>query len=261
MKANKIFVALAMGCAIVACAPKAQTTENGEAVKTAKDYEPSKAQLDSVSYLVGINFGSFIKGYDFGELNMSEIKKGMLDFINSKGNMRDPEFGKQFKIAPEAMNDLFNKFLEARRNQKLLLNKEAGEKFLAENGKKDGVQTTESGLQYKILEPGNDVKAGPKDTVYVHYKGTTLDGNVFDENMDAPEALALPLSNVIPGWTEGLQLIGEGGKAILYIPANLAYGEMGTQGIEPNSTLIFNVEVSKVGKAPVEEVVAEPVKK
>lgn len=135
MKTNKIFSVLALGLAVVACAPKAQVDENGEAVKTAKDYEPSKAQKDSVAYLVGINFGSFLKGYDFGELSWSEIKKGMEDFIKAEGNVRDPEFGKQFKVDPERMNDLFNNYLEARRNQKVLINKEAGEAYLAANAK------------------------------------------------------------------------------------------------------------------------------
>ena len=251
MKTNKFFAALLMGAAVVACAPKGETAPAAEgegAVKTAKDYQASKAQIDSVSYLVGINFGSFIKGYDFGDLNYSQIKKGIADFLKAKGNFRDPEFNEQFKISPEQMNDLFNRYLEGRRNQKLLANKEAGEKFLAENAKKEGVQVTESGLQYIIEEPGNDVKAGPKDTVWVNYKGTLLNGDVFDQTPEGAEPIQMQLDRVIKGWTEGLQLVGEGGKIKLFIPAELAYGEPGNQGIEPNSTLIFDVTVSKVGK-------------
>ncbi|MBQ9548749.1 MAG: FKBP-type peptidyl-prolyl cis-trans isomerase [Bacteroidales bacterium] len=254
MKTNKFFAALLIGAAVVACGPKsAPVAEGEEAVKTAKDYQASKATIDSVSYLVGINFGSFIKGYDFGDLNYAQIKKGISDFVKAKGNFRDPEFNKQFKIDPELMNDLFNNYLEGRRNQKLLINKEAGEKFLAENAKKEGVQVSESGLQYIIVEPGNDVKAGPADTVWVNYKGTLLDGSVFDETPEGAEPIQMQLSRVIKGWTEGLQLVGEGGKIKLFIPSELAYGEQGNQGIEPNSTLIFDVEVSKVGKVPAEE--------
>ena len=255
MKTNKIFAALLI-VAAVACAPKGESApavEGEGAVKTAKDYQASKAQIDSVSYLVGVNFGSFIKGYDFGDLNYAQIKKGILDFVKAKGNFRDPDFNKQFKIDPEAMNDLFNRYLEGRRNQKLLANKEAGDKFLAANKAKEGVQVTESGLQYIIVEPGNDVKAGPTDTVWVNYKGSLLDGTVFDQTPEGAEPMQMVLSHVIKGWTEGLQLVGEGGKIKLFIPSDLAYGEGGNQGIEPNSTLIFDVEVSKVGKVPAAE--------
>ena len=147
MKTKFLFAALVLGLAVVACAPKAAETEEGvEVAKTAKDYIPSKAVVDSVSYLMGINFGSFIKGYDFGEdLNFAQIVKGMKDFIAAKGNMRDPEFGEQFKINPEKMNDLFNNYLENRHNYKLLVNKEAGEKFLAANEKKAGVRAVIGG--------------------------------------------------------------------------------------------------------------------
>ncbi|MCR4909981.1 MAG: YigZ family protein [Bacteroidales bacterium] len=111
-----------------------------------------------------------------------------------------------------------------------------------------GVVTTPTGLQYKIIAEGSDVKAGPADTVWVNYKGTLLDGTVFDQTAEGADPVRMNLNRVIPGWTEGLQLVGEGGEIELYIPSDLAYGEQGNQGIEPNSTLIFNVKVSKVGK-------------
>ena len=123
-------------------------------------------------------------------------------------------------------------------------NRLEGEKFLSENGLKQNVGTTESGLQYTIIAEGAAEKIGPRDTVWVNYKGTLLDGKVFDEN-DSTQFVA---NRVIKGWTEGLGLLGEGGKATLYIPSDLAYGQRGTRGIEPNSTLIFDVEVLKVGK-------------
>ena len=255
MKTNKLFMSLFMGLAVVACTPKtaepadAEGAEEG-AVKemTAKDYTPTKAEIDSVSYLVGVNFGSFIKGYNFGDLNYSEIVKGMKDFVKAKGNPQSEDFEKQFKIAPSKINDLFNGFLEKRRNLTMLQNKEKEDKFLAANATKEGVTQTESGLQYKILEPGNDVKPGPKDTVWVKYKGTLIDGTVFDETPEDAEPARLMLNRVIPAWTEGLQLIGEGGKIQLTVPSKLGYGERGTQGIEPNSTLLFDVELTKVGK-------------
>lgn len=251
---------LAMGLSIAACAPKAETAatdENGEAApveKTADDLKVTKAEIDTVSYLVGVNFGSFIKNYDFGKLNFAQIRKGIDDFVNAKGTPRDADFGEQFKIDPNEMNRIINAFLEKKHELKLLVNKEKEDKFLAANAQKEGVQTTPSGLQYKIISEGNEIKPASIDTVWVLYKGTLLDGTVFDQTEEGAEPVRMILNRVIPGWTEGLQLIGEGGEIELYIPAALAYGERGTQGIEPNSTLIFNVQVDKVGKfVPKEE--------
>ena len=155
---------------------------------------------------------------------------------------------KQFKVDPNQMNDLFNRYLENRRQGVAAAAKEKGEKFLADNAKKDGVETTESGLQYKILEPGSDVKPGPQDTVWVRYKGTLIDGTVFDQVDEDADPIRLTLNRVVPGWSEGLQLVGEGGKIQLFIPSELGYGEQGTQGIPGNSTLLFDVELTKVGK-------------
>ena len=250
MKANKLIPVLLMGLSLAACSGQ----PSGEALP--KEFQSSKAQIDSVSYLLGINFGSFLKSYDFGsDLNYAEVVKGMKDFVAAKGDMRDPDFTKQFKIDPNSMNDLFNNFLEKRRSGVSMMNKQKGEKFLEANGKKDGVVTTESGLQYKIIEAGNDVKPGPQDTVWVRYKGTLLDGTVFDEVAEDADPIRLTLNRVVAGWTEGLQLIGEGGKIQLFLPADLAYGEQGNQGIGPNNALIFDVELTKVGK--IAEVAAE----
>ena len=257
MKTSKFLFALALGATIVACTPgevepavDGQAVKEGvdEAVKTLKDYSPSKAEIDTVSYLLGVNFGSFLKGYNFGDVNYSKIIAGMKDFVAAKGDFRDPDFNKQFKISPDRINDAFNAYREKRHNYILLENKDKGDKFLAANRKKAGVQETESGLQYKIIEPGNDNKPADVDTVWVKYKGTLIDGTVFDETAEDAEPISFPLKSVVAGWTEGMQLIGEGGHVELYVPANLAYGEQGRPGIDPNSTLIFDVQLVKVGK-------------
>jgi FKBP-type peptidyl-prolyl cis-trans isomerase len=240
MKAFRIFAAALVAAFAISC---------GSSNNVKVDVElPSQAEVDSVSYLIGINFGSFIKGNNFAEdlsdLNMAEIKKGMADFIAAEGNPYDAEFGKQFKIDLEKMGEILNSYLSKKQAYKAALNLAKEKEFLAANAKKTNVDTTASGLQYTIIASGAEEKIAPEDTVWVNYKGTLLDGTVFDEN-DSTKFIA---NRVIRGWTEGLGLLGEGGKATLYIPAELAYGERGNRNIEPNSTLIFDVEVLKVGK-------------
>lgn len=203
-----------------------------------------KSNIQDVSYLVGINFGSFIKSYGFGTgLQYSEIQKGMSDYINAKGNPSDSEFSNQFKISPDKMNDVFNRFFDKKKQIISDKNKKEEQAYLLKIAKEKGVKVTESGLQYRIIKQGNNVHAHSKDTVEVTYIGKLINGEVFDKS---EEPISLQLNRVIPGWTEGLQLIGEGGKIELYIPSSLAYGEEGNQVIEPNSTLIFSVDLLKV---------------
>ena len=170
MKTIKILMAAAAVAAMAASctsSPKSITVEkDGETTTISM---PDAALTDSVSYLVGVNFGYFIKANNFGEdLNYAKVKKGMMDFIKAEGNMNSPEFNDQFEISPEEMNQLFNKFISARRNFEAESNKAASEAFLKENAQKDGIITTESGLQYEIVEAGNDVKPGETDTTQEH---------------------------------------------------------------------------------------------
>ena len=241
MKALKFFAAALAVAFAVSC--------SSSAPKVAVDVEmPTAAEVDSVSYLIGVNFGSFIKGNNFAEnlkdLDMAQIKKGMEDFLKAEGNPYDPTFGEQFEIDLNKMGEILNGYLTKKMEYKKAVNKKLGEEFLAKNILKNDVDSTATGLQYTIVAAGADEKIQPQDTVWVNYKGTLLDGTVFDEN-DSTKFVA---NRVIKGWTEGLGLLGEGGKATLYIPAELAYGENGNRNIEPNSTLIFDVEVLKVGK-------------
>jgi len=126
-------------------------------------------------------------------------------------------------------------------------NKAAGEAFLAENAKKPNIITTASGLQYEVLKKGEGAKPSATDNVTVHYKGTTIDGNEFDSSYSRGEPATFPLNRVIPGWTEGVQLMQEGAKYRFYIPSELAYGTHGAgRLIGPNSALIFDVELIKI---------------
>ncbi len=122
-----------------------------------------------------------------------------------------------------------------------------GQEFLKENAKKEGVKTTASGLQYKVVKEGDGKSPKATDTVKVHYRGTLIDGTEFDSSYKRNEPIEFPLNGVIKGWTEGLQLMKEGSKYILYIPSNLGYGARGAGGvIPPDATLIFEVELLKV---------------
>ncbi|WP_347987879.1 FKBP-type peptidyl-prolyl cis-trans isomerase [Methylomonas sp. AM2-LC] len=126
-------------------------------------------------------------------------------------------------------------------------NKAAGEAFLAENAKKPGVITTSSGLQYQIITEGTGKSPSATANVTVHYQGTTIEGKEFDSSYKRGAPASFPLNRVIPGWTEGLQLMKEGGKSRLFIPSNLAYGERGAgRDIGPNAALIFDVELIKI---------------
>ena len=242
MKAIKFF-------AIAACAAALAVSCNSPKGDVAVEAElPTAAEVDSVSYLIGVNFGSFIKGNNFaenlGELNMAELKKGMQDYLKAEGSPYDVDFGDQFKINPNDMGRILNGFISKKQSYKAAQNLAEGKAFLAKNALKENVDTTASGLQYTIIAEGAAEKISSRDTVWVNYKGTLLDGTVFDEN-DSTRFVA---NQVIKGWTEGLGLLGEGGKATLYIPSDLAYGERGNRSIEPNSVLVFDVEVLKVGK-------------
>ncbi len=266
MKKTIFFASLTLimtGLAVAACGRSAETAVEapegaveGEELSVSapeklSDLLPDKAERDSVSYLVGVNFGSFLKGYNFGDdLNYRQILRGMKDFMAAKGDMNSPEFIAQLKHNPMNINNAFNSYLGKRSRYTAAVNKQAAEKFFAANGAKEGVETTESGLQYKIIEKGNDVVPGPRDTVWVRYKGSLLDGTVFDQSPEGVDSIRMMLSQVIKGWQEGLQLVGEGGKIELYIPAELGYGERGTRNIEANSALIFDIDLTRVGKVP-----------
>lgn len=124
---------------------------------------------------------------------------------------------------------------------------EAGKKFLEENAKKEGIQTTASGLQYEVLLAGDGPKPGAANTVEVHYEGRLIDGKVFDSSYQRKQTISFPLNRVIPGWTEGLQLMPTGSKYRLYIPSELGYGARGAGGdIPPHAALIFDVELISI---------------
>lgn len=179
MKAIKIFAAVLAAGFALSCSSQNNVKVDAEL--------PSSAEVDSVSYLIGVNFGSFLKGNNFAEdlkeLNMAEVKKGMVDFLKAEGDPYDPEFGAQFDIDPNTMGQVLNGSYKEE-NYKAALNLAKEKEFLAANAKREDVDTTASGLQYTIIAEGAEYKVAPQDTVWVNYKGTLLDGKVFDERFD-----------------------------------------------------------------------------
>lgn len=153
--------------------------------------------------------------------------------------------GKQLKFTPQEANQIIQGFLQSKSEEQYGANKEAGEKFLAENAKRDEVTVTASGLQYEVLSEGEGAKPSATDQVTVHYHGTLTNGTVFDSSVERGQPATFGLNQVIKGWTEGLQLMAKGSKFRFYIPQELAYGATPHPGgpIEPYMTLVFDVEL------------------
>ena len=209
----------------------------------AADAPELKGEKEKLSYSIGMNLGGNLKRESV-EVDRELLVKGFKDSY---------EGGKTILSEDEARKTLadYQKKLMAKKAEMMKKlgekNKADGEKFLAENAKKAGVKSLPSGLQYKEITPGKGKSPKATDTVTVHYKGTLIDGTVFDSSYKRGEPATFPVSGVIPGWTEALQLMKTGAKWQLFIPPNLAYGERGAgRDIGPNATLIFEVELISI---------------
>jgi len=200
-----------------------------------------KTPVDSLSYALGVaNYQYYYKDSIF--INAQAFAKGVLDASKKKAAM-DETTASNFIV----------KFMQDRESKKLAKTYrkqiEAGAKFLADNAKQEGVITTPSGLQYKIITNGTGEKPGPEDMVKVNYTGTTIDGKKFDSSYDRNQPATFKVNGVIQGWQEALQLMPVGSKFMLYVPSDLAYGERGAGGIiKPFETLIFEVELLEIVK-------------
>ena len=200
--------------------------------------------MDKLSYALGIGIGSQLAGMGAKELNIDDFAQAIKDVIS----------GSELKVDnAEAQTLVQNFFQEQEAKQQAAaaeagkVAKAAGEAFLAENGKKNGVVTLPSGLQYQVLKEGNGKKPSATDQVVCHYEGTLIDGTVFDSSYQRNQPATFGLNQVIPGWTEGVQLMQEGAKYRFFIPYKLAYGERGAGAqIPPFATLVFDVELIEV---------------
>ena len=199
--------------------------------------------MDKISYALGIGIGRQLSQMGAADLNIDDFAQAIKDVIAGDLKLGDAE-------AQQIVQEFFAKQEEKRKAEAAEKGKAAkqdGEKFLAENGKKEGVITTASGLQYQVLREGNGQSPKATDTVECHYEGTLIDGTKFDSSYDRGQTATFPLNQVIAGWTEGLQLMKEGGKYRFFIPYELGYGERGAgASIPPFSTLVFDVELVSV---------------
>lgn len=195
-------------------------------------------------YAIGVDLGRSLQPVK-ADVDIAALKAG-LDDVFAGGTPKMDDAARE-----EIKNSVAKKMQERQmeeRTQQASKAKEEGEKFLAENAKKPGVKTTATGLQYEVLTEGTGPHPKASDTVTVHYKGTLINGEEFDSSYSRGQPISFPLQNVIPGWTEGVQLMTPGSKYKFYIPSSLAYGERGAGvKIGPNSTLIFEVELVKIG--------------
>jgi len=195
---------------------------------------------DETSYVLGVDIGSSLRETGT-EVNQKALSKGIDDSLNGRELLLDPEKIESIKqqFAAKIQGDY-----EAKTKELAESNSREGKIFLEANKGNEGVVTTDSGLQYKVLQEGDGASPSVSDRVSVHYRGTLLSGKEFDSSYERGEPVAFNLDKVIPGWTEALQLMKVGSKYQLFIPAELAYGDRGVgPDIGPNSTLIFEVEL------------------
>jgi FKBP-type peptidyl-prolyl cis-trans isomerase FklB len=194
-----------------------------------------QTELEKVSYAVGMSIAESLKNQNLEGVDINVLADAMNDIFHG-GNP---------KLSSQEANDSIQTYLDNKRHEAFAQVKSEGELFLLANRTKEGIHTTSSGLQYEVLNEGNGRKPGPTDTVTVHYHGTLIDGTVFDSSVQRGTPASFGVNQVIPGWTEALQLMSVGAKHKLFIPQELAYGANPHPGgaIKPFAALIFEVEL------------------
>ena len=195
-------------------------------------------EMEKVSYSLGVNVAKSVKNQGLTSIDSEAIAQAFTDVFE----------GNDLKISEQESNVILQDYFGKIAKEAQSANVEAGQKFLAENAKRNGVTTTATGLQYEVLVEGSGDSPKETDQVTVHYHGTLIDGTVFDSSVERGQPATFPVNGVIAGWVEALQLMNPGAKYKLFIPSNLAYGERGAGGsIGPNATLIFEVELISIG--------------
>jgi FKBP-type peptidyl-prolyl cis-trans isomerase len=234
MKKNIIlFIPILLFIAFTACKTSQVAVE-----ETPKTFTLNNQQ-DTISYIIGADIANNLKDNSI-DISIEAFTRGFTDFNSGLDTLFTPE-----EIQEILMN--FQQELQTKQqekmNQESLENRLKGQQFLEENKKKEGVMTTSSGLQYKVITDGNGRKPSANSEVTVHYEGKLINGTIFDSSYQRGETISFKLNQVIPGWTEGLQLMSEGSVYELYIPSELGYGDRTIPGIPAGSVLIFKVEL------------------
>ncbi len=228
--------------AVAATATAAVQPAAAASVAVASKLETEKQK---VSYAIGSQLGAQLKRDEL-DLDLKIFTQAIEDAMQGKPSMMEPaemmQTMQEFQKRKQAE-------MQEKRQGLAKENKEQGDKFLADNAKKEGIVTTTTGLQYKVLTEGHGPKPAKEATVEVHYRGTLINGEEFDSSYKRGQPATFPINRVIPGWTEALQLMPEGSKWQLFIPASLAYGPGGTGKIGPNATLLFEVELLRAAVA------------
>jgi len=244
LKHSRALMLIAGAAFLVACS-KPATDSAAAAAPAAAGNADLATDAQKFGYAIGVDLGTSLATVK-DEVDLAALKKGLDEVTGGKEPRMDAKARDEIK---EAVSKKIQEKQVAERAKVAEEAKGKDDAFLAENGKKPGIQTTASGLQYETITEGTGAAPTASDKVEVNYKGTLLNGEVFDSSYDRGQSVTFPLANVIPGWTEGLQLMKVGGKTKFYIPSALAYGDRGAGGkIGPNETLIFEVELLKVEK-------------
>lgn len=197
----------------------------------------TNSEMEKVSYSLGVSIATNVKSQGLEQVDYESLTNALRDVFENN----------QLQISENESNMILQDYFGKLANKKKQANIEAGKNFLNENAQRDGVTTTESGLQYEVLKEGTGNLPKETDKVTVHYHGSLIDGTVFDSSVDRGEPATFPVNGVIPGWVEALQLMKVGAKYKLFIPSDLAYGERGAGGaIGPNATLVFEVELISI---------------
>ncbi len=226
---------------LAACKPVGQSAD---AAKPAKA-EDLKTDAQKFGYAIGVDLATSLKQVK-DDVDIKSLEAGLETVFADGKPVLDDAAREQIK---NSVSEKIQKKQLEQRTAAAGKAKAEGEKFLAENAKKPGVKVTASGLQYEVIKEGTGENPKASDTVTVHYKGTLINGDTFDSSYDRGQPVSFPLQNVIPGWTEGLQLMKPGAKYKFVIPSALAYGERGAGvKIGPNSTLVFEVELIQLGE-------------
>ncbi|AYA66286.1 FKBP-type peptidyl-prolyl cis-trans isomerase [Alteromonas sp. RKMC-009] len=251
MRKSLVALSTVAALGLFACQPNTNEQSKEAAAKEAPAQGTAAADMTDEqkhAYAMGASMGVFITTRAKQQeqvglpLDIETLKQGFTDALGENMKFSRAEIQQFAQAGEEAMRAKQQEMAAKAAEENIQL----GADYLAENAKKDGVTVTDSGLQYEVIEEGTGKSPEATDTVKVHYHGTLIDGTVFDSSYERNEPVTFPLNRVIPGWTEGVQLMKEGSKFRFVIPAELAYGERSTGLITPNSTLIFDVELIEV---------------